>query len=169
MILVVGSTGAGKTTYSKKLAPEISAVTYSIDDWMKALYWQDMPSNPDNSWFVENGPWYSSRINRCEGLILQNTLDRAQFDQNTILDLGFSTKEHRAKFVRELKIREVKVEIHYLNTSADIRWQRVQKRNSDKGDTFVMTVDRSMFDYIESIFEEPTDKEGVRILLVPSS
>lgn len=162
--LIVGSTGAGKTTYSKKLSAEKSAAVFSIDNFMKDLYWQDMPRNPDNSWFVENGPWYMERINRCEALILKMTVDRLQRSENTILDLGFSTDEHRMKFISELKKSAAEIEVHFLDYSAEVRWQRVLKRNSEKGETFAMTVDRNMFDYMESIFETPTAKEGVRII-----
>jgi adenylate kinase family enzyme len=48
IILIVGSTGAGKTTYARKLAEQIQAVVYSIDDWMKGLYWQDMPAKANS-------------------------------------------------------------------------------------------------------------------------
>ncbi len=102
IILIVGSTGAGKTTYAKKLANQITAAVYSIDDWMKALYWQDMPERPDHQWFVENSKWYTDRISHCEDLILKSSIERAQRHENTILDLGFSTAVHRIKFIHAL-------------------------------------------------------------------
>lgn len=39
----------------------------------------------------------------------------------------------------------------------------MQKRNTEKGSTFAMTVDRGMFDYMELIFEIPDSSEGVPI------
>src|SRR5689334_16988583 len=41
--LICGSTGAGKTTYARRLADEIGAVVFSIDEWMAALFWMDAP------------------------------------------------------------------------------------------------------------------------------
>lgn len=35
--LVAGSTGAGKTTYARKLCAEIGALHFSIDQWMATL------------------------------------------------------------------------------------------------------------------------------------
>lgn len=163
VILIVGSTGAGKTTYAKELATKISAEVFSIDDWMRSLYWQDMPHNPDNQWFIENSNWYTDRIARCEDLILKMALYRARRNEKTILDLGFSTSEHRKRFISAFTDHGVTVEVHFLDVPIETRWARVQKRNHEKGDTFAMYVDREMFDYIESIFELPVQAEGALI------
>jgi predicted kinase len=45
--LISGSTGAGKTTYSRKLAKERHALVFSIDEWMKTLFWMDAPQGGD--------------------------------------------------------------------------------------------------------------------------
>jgi len=164
--IIAGSTGAGKTTYAKEFAKESLSAVYSIDDWMKALYWQDMPENPSNQWFIENNKWYTDRISRCEDLIFKNTLDRSSRDENTILDLGFSISEHRKKFIDLFLSHGVSIETHYVDVPADVRWKRVQKRNEEKGQTFAMTVDRQMFDFIESIFETPGPSEGAKIKII---
>lgn len=169
LVLIVGSTGAGKTTYANELANKIRAAVFSIDDWMKALYWQDMPSEPDNQWFIENSKWYTDRISRCENLILKLSLERADRGENTILDLGFSTADHRKKFIEIFLGKSISVETHFLDVPVDLRWKRVQLRNTEKGKTFVMTVDRQMFDFIESIFEIPQLVEGAEIKIVPST
>lgn len=161
--LIVGSTGAGKTTYAKTLAREIQAAVFSIDEWMRSLYWQDMPAHPDNQWFIENSKWYTDRISRCEDLIAQQSLDRALRKESTILDLGFSTAVHRKRCIDLFLSRRVRVETHFLDVPADVRWSRVQQRNANKGETFAMSVDRQMFDYIESIFEPPEAIEGAEI------
>lgn len=169
IVLVVGSTGAGKTTYSRGLSHELRAELFSIDDWMKSMFWQEMPSMPDYQWFVTNGAWYAERIQRCENLIFQLTVNRAVRGENSILDLGFSSREHRQKFIDLFRSKGVSVEMHFLDVPADERWNRVQKRNEGTGETFVMAVDRQMFDFVESIFEAPTAAEGVDLVLVPGS
>lgn len=166
VVLVVGSTGAGKTTYSSKLERELPGVVYSIDNWMKELYWQDMPKNPNNSWFQENGAWYMERISRCESLITKNVLDRAKLQQKSILDLGFTTAEHRIRFIKKFQENGIEVSSHFLDIDEEVRWQRVQQRNTQQGETFVMNVDRQMFDYIETIFEPPSRSEGASVILV---
>ena len=54
IVLVAGSTGAGKTTYARKLAYARKALVYSIDNWVQTLYGADMPKNPSPEWFFEN-------------------------------------------------------------------------------------------------------------------
>ena len=165
--LIVGSTGAGKTTYARRLAEETSAVVYSIDNWMKALYWQDMPEHPDIEWFQSNHTWYTDRIARCEDLIKDLSYRRARLHQPSLLDLGFSTAKHRQGFIDFYKGHGIAVDIHFLNPDPKIRWERVQKRNRNRGETFVMEVDSSMFDYMESIFQPPSSEDGVAITLIP--
>jgi predicted kinase len=162
----VGSTGAGKTTYSRKLASEISAVVYSIDNWMKAMFGADMPSEPQPSWFHENHEWYVERIARCEEMILELVKSRALLSQPSILDLGFSTKEHRKKFIDRLSSEGIAVRIQFLDVDAEERKQRVEKRNQEKGETFMMTVDDSLFDFMENLFEAPSEEEGVPVQVV---
>lgn len=166
VILIVGSTGAGKTTYANALAKKINAAIFSIDGWMKALYWQDMPVHPDNQWFIENNKWYTDRISRCEDLITKASLDRASRNENTILDLGFSAADHRRRFIDLFLNHEVHIETHFLDVPIDLRWDRVQRRNAEKGETFTMSVDKQMFDYIESIFEPPQEAEGAALKVI---
>jgi len=161
--LIVGSTGAGKTTFARKLSKSVSAVVFSIDDWMKALYWQDMPSNPDMAWFSENQKWYVDRIARCEAMIWRQVQALTQSQSTCILDLGFSTREHRARFIALAAQEGLEVEIHYLDVSPSLRWQRVLERQKLQTDTYVMDVDQGMFDYMESIFEEPVAGEANRL------
>lgn len=167
--LVVGSTGAGKTTYARELAKRLPAVVYSIDEWMRDLYWQEMPSQPDMAWFEANQKWYLERIDRCEQRILQESLQRAQIGQKSILDLGFSTREHRVRFIKAFQSFGIKVEQHFLNIDPVLRWQRVQERNNEKGSTFVMHVDQGMFDFMEGLFEPPSDAEGATVVVLDES
>lgn len=159
VILVVGLTGAGKTTYCQNLSLEKKALIYSIDKWMKALYWQDMPLDPDMQWFAENSEWYTSRINRCEELMKKEMVNLKGLGISLILDLGFTARAHRLEYLKLAVSLGFKAELHFLDISSDERWKRVLKRNSEKGETFSMTVTREMFDYIEQIFEPISEEE----------
>ncbi|MBC85979.1 MAG: Zeta toxin [Bdellovibrionaceae bacterium] len=163
IILIAGSTGAGKSTYANQLAHDLPGLVYSIDQWMRSLYWQDMPKDPDIKWFQENQQWYVERIQRCEEKIRSIAFKSEEIGQNSLLDLGFSTKDHRASFIQPFVKKGYKVETHFLNIDPEIRWDRVQKRNGEKGETFAMNVDRGMFDYMESIFQAPDENEGATL------
>ncbi len=167
--LIVGSTGAGKTTYSRKLAKELPAVVYSIDNWMKSLFGADMPEDPKPEWFHENHEWYVARIKRCEAQIKDLSKNRALIAQQSILDLGFSTKDHRKDFINFFSKENVPVTIHFLDIDKGERKRRVESRNREKGDTYVMEVDDSLFDFMEGIFEPPSDSEGVPVKVLNES
>lgn len=91
---------------------------------------------------------------------------RAKLNQKSILDLGFSTSEHRTRTISELRTFGIEVEVHFVTVPTELRWQRVEKRNQEKSDTYVMNVDRSMFDFMESIFEHPPCEEGATVKLI---
>jgi len=61
------------------------------------------------------------------------------------------------------------VQLHFRDVPAEIRWQRVQNRNTEQAETFQFEVSRDMFDFIESMWEAPSDEEmarfsGIRII-----
>ena len=53
----------------------------------------------------------------------------------------------------------IESEIHFLDIDNEVCWSQVEKRNLEKGTTFVMTVTKDMFEYMKSNFEEPTEQE----------
>ena len=126
---------------------------------MKALYWQDMPSNPDMNWFVQNQKWYTERIARCEKLIQVEVVDLFKAGVDVLLDLGFTSAEHRAKYLALARDNKQGGEINFLDVDPQTRWNRVQSRNKNKGSTYSMEVTREMFDYMENVFEPFTNDE----------
>ena len=159
LILIVGLTGAGKTTYSDQLYLKEKAFTYSIDRLMKSLYWKEIPDNPDMSWFIENQKWYTERISRCEIFIKDEINKCSKIDISCILDLGFTSVYHRMTYINLAKSLSMKPEVHFLDTSLDERLRRIEKRNIVKDKTFSMNVTKEMVEYMESIFEPLSDEE----------
>ena len=56
--LMCGSTGSRKTAYALRLAAELGAVRFLIDEWMSALFWMDSPQPLNPAWSME-------RVERC--------------------------------------------------------------------------------------------------------
>lgn len=75
--LLYGFTGAGKTTFAKQLALEISAIRFTLDEWMVKLYGH----HPNEAEFAN----YHQRVTE---VIWQMTAQLARFDQEVILDSG---------------------------------------------------------------------------------
>ena len=150
--LIVGNTGSGKTTYSKKLQQTTNGIIFSIDKWNKTLFLPDKSEKDSLEWFLE-------RIERSERIILDLIKQLENSDTDSILDLGLAKKSHRQKFIDFAKENEYKATLHYLNVDKQIRLERVMNRNSEKGDTYEFEVTKENFDFMESWFEPPTDEE----------
>lgn len=146
--LICGSTGAGKTTYSKRLAEDLKGVHLSIDEWMVRLFGEDAPETLTPAWFVP-------RTHRCEDQMWAMVVRLASLGVPSILDFGFQRREHRQKYAARAKAAQLSAKLHVLDLDAQERWRRVQARNENQGETYEITITRGMFDYIETIWEPP--------------
>ncbi|MFD1316021.1 AAA family ATPase [Namhaeicola litoreus] len=150
--LIVGNTGSGKTTFANELKRNTKGILFSIDTWNKTLFLADKKPEDGLEWFLE-------RIERAEKMIegLVHQLENTKID--SILDLGFSKFEHREKFRKFAQIYGYRIKIHFLDVPKEIRWERVMKRNKEKGDTFEFEVTKENFEFMETWFEKPSLKE----------
>jgi predicted kinase len=152
VIIITGATGAGKTTYAHDLATRLGGIRFSIDDWMTNLYWMDSPQPIAFEWTME-------RITRCEAQILEQVAALADLGVPSILDLGFTRADHRARFADAAAKIGAAASLHWLDISPEERWHRVQQRNLEKGETFAMSVNRDMFDFMEGQWQAPSEEE----------
>jgi len=150
--LICGSTGAGKTTYARRLAERTGALRFTIDEWMAALFWPDAPEPIRFDWAVE-------RTERCERQMLALCAQVFARGEDAILDLGFFTRRQRARIVAGVSALGARARLHYLPVPAEERWRRVSQRNERGGETFAIAVTRDMFDFCEDLFEAPDAEE----------
>jgi predicted kinase len=161
--LVTGSTGAGKTTFSRELTERAGAVRFSIDEWMTALFWADAYQPLDPAWVMV-------RVERCYAQIWTAALAVAKRGVAVVLDLGLTTRESRVRFADLAREAGLPVQLHFVDVPADERWRRVEVRNEDIGEGAQLrfAITREMFDYVEGLWEAPDDAEmallnGVRV------
>jgi len=154
IILISGLVGAGKSTYARKLEKLENAIRFSIDEWMTTLFKADWPEDLNFNWSIE-------RIYRIEDQIWALVEKLIAIDVSVILDLGLLQKEHRQKFYDRAAQKNINIETHLIEADEKIRWQRVQTRNEDKGETFSLEVTREMFDFCENLYEQPEGSEVV--------
>ena len=62
----------------------------------------------------------------------------------------------------------IEVQLHYLDIPKEIRWQRVQNRNQEKGITFEFEVSENDFNFMETWFEQPTNQELNEAIIISS-
>jgi predicted kinase len=159
--LICGSTGAGKTTYARALSGKLGAMRFSIDEWMVALYGPDVPQPLDWTWIM-------TRARRCEDLIAASALQLAHLGVSSVLDLAFLREVDRSRFAAMARDAGIDSRMHYLDIDPAERWRRVTRRNDHKGETYRLTVTRFMFDFVEKIWQPPSDAElaalnGIRV------
>jgi predicted kinase len=152
--LICGSTGAGKTTYARQLAERIGAVRFSIDEWMTTLFWMDTPNPLQAAWSME-------RVERCYSQIWTVAPQVAAQRVPCVLDLGFTQANSRARFVALAGEAGFSVQLHLLHLPVEERWRRVQARNGKRDDAYQLPFDvtREMFDFVETLWEPPTQEE----------
>ena len=150
--LIVGNTGAGKTTYANSLKKEIKGIVFSIDVWNKTLFLEDKKETDGLTWFLE-------RIERAESLMELLILQLKDIEVPVILDVGLSKLKHREKFRAFAALHNMAVQLHYLNIPKNVRKERVVKRNTEKGTTFEFEVSDDDFEFMETWFELPTESE----------
>lgn len=157
--LIVGNTGAGKTTYANQLKIKNNGILFSIDFWNNTLF---MPDKTE----LSNVDWFLTRIERIETVIENLILQLNNANVEVILDLGLSKFEHREKFRHFAKQQNLAIKLHYLNLSTQKRWENVQKRNTEKGATFEFEVTQQDFDFMETWFETPTANELINAEII---
>lgn len=150
--LICGATGAGKTTYALKLAEDSGAIRFTIDEWMAGLFFPDAPRPLSYQWALE-------RVIRCENQILAVCERLAPAGLDMIFDFGFFTVEQRQRIGGAAQGLGLRPQLHHLPLAAELRWQRVDRRNKEKSSTYEIEVTRGMFDFCEDLFETPTAEE----------
>ena len=152
--LICGSTGAGKATYSRQLSQQLGAVRFSIDEWMTTLFWMDSPRPLEPAWSME-------RVERCLTQIWATTSQVAVGGIPCVLDIGFTQAQSRARFIGLADQAGLSVQLHFIDVSPTERWRRVQKRNDERDGTYNLPFDvtREMFNFVETLWEPPTEHE----------
>jgi predicted kinase len=151
---LVGSTGAGKTTYALRFCNDTGALRFSIDEWMTALFWMDTPQPLQPAWSME-------RVERCSTQIWQVAVQVAKAGVPCMLELGFASRANRRKYAELAAEERLSVMLHVLDVSIEERWRRVQLRNheSTAQQQLSFAVTREMFDFTETFWEPPTSEE----------
>ena len=101
------------------------------------------------------------RVERCNMQIWDTAARIAGRNVPCVFDLGFSQRESRQRVVQLARDAGFATRLHFLDVPAEERWRRVQMRNSEKGNTYQLGFDvtREMFDFVEGMWEPPSDEE----------
>jgi predicted kinase len=150
--LIEGPIGAGKSTFATALASRTEGVHIALDEWFANLFSPDRPAGDFVSWYIE-------RKERLIALIWRHSQRLLSSGKDVILELGLIQHGPRIEFCREIQGNGHALIIHVLNAPTDVRRERVQRRNTEKGATFSMVVPDHVFDLASSLWEAPDEIE----------
>jgi predicted kinase len=156
--LISGPVGSGKTSYSRKLASEHTAVVFSIDEWMQNLFGGDLPEQAEMAQVAF--AWFSERVDRCESQVWSVAKQLLSQGQSVILDFGFIRKARRDKARGTASGFGFRTLLHVVDADLETRRTRVSLRNSSQGNTYAFTVTPTMFAFAEKMYEAPDEAES---------
>jgi len=147
-----GKIGSGKSTLARKVAKETDAILISEDEWLGALYGDEMSSVAD---YVR----FSSRLRDIMGPHVVMLLKAG----NTVaLDFPANTTEIRGWMRGLIETAGVAHQLHVLDIADDICLARLRARNENGDHPFAPT--DAQFYRISAHITLPSEQEGFIIL-----
>jgi len=150
--LIEGPVGAGKSTFSAALALRTDGIHIALDEFFAKLFSPDRPESD----FV---PWYIERKERLLDLIWSHSRRILASGTDVILELGLIQRRDRMLFCQQVQVEGFNLAVYVLEAPRDVRFDRIQRRNMEKGSTFSMVVPEHIFELASDLWEPPDDVE----------
>lgn len=160
LYFMIGKMGAGKSTYSLKLAAETGAILISEDDWLNALYPDEIKNFDD---FLVRHRKLLNLLGPHVKSILEGTSKKT--GTSVILDFPANTVESRQWFLSLAHAVNAPHTAVYIEASNERCIEQVAKRalvqperaKFDTPETFAM---------VNKFFEHPMESEGLNVRLI---
>lgn len=150
--LIHGFTGAGKTTFARRLERELRAVRFSPDEWMVTLYGADPPAED-----------FQEFLARVTQVIWDLAVRMLQLGLDVVLDFGFWSRASRDDARAKAQAISVPWKLYSLECSEEVMRRRVLKRTENLP-VGALVIDEAAFELFKSRFEAlGSDEEHVRI------
>lgn len=155
LIFFSGKMGAGKSTYAKQLASELKAILLSEDEWLTALY----PNEIQN---FDDYILYSARL---KPLLKSHVRSLLYSGVSVVMDFPGNTRKQRAWFKELFDDSQAPHKLIYLQTDDSLCLQRLEKRRLESPERANFDTE-AVFRQVTRYFEAPTDDEGFNIDIV---
>lgn len=147
-----GKMGSGKSTHSLQLAKEIKAVHISEDEWLTALY-------PDQITNFEEYLKFASRIKPLLSKHIQQILTSGT---DVVLDFPANTYQQREWFKQLFNNAEAKHQLIHIDADDEVCLQQIKHRRIEQPARARFDTE-SMFHHVTQYFEAPQPQEGFTI------
>jgi predicted kinase len=147
-----GLVAGGKTTLARRLAEELPALRFSRDEWMIRLHGLSY-----------DDPRYVERLGPCTELIWDVAVEALRLGVNVILDWNHWSRRRRADAFGRARTTGFDVVVHFLDVPVATAIRRARHRLvTSPADAH--RIDETAVRHSATIFERPTDDEGLRIV-----
>lgn len=150
--LVEGPVGAGKSTHVASLQLLHAAPALILDAWFVRLFSPDRPAEGLM-------PWYVERKERCFTQIWTTARDILDRGHDVVLELGLVERASRERFYAMVDEAGYDMTVYLLDAPREVRRERVQRRNREKGPTFAMEVPEAFFEMASDHWQPMDDVE----------
>ena len=153
-----GKMAAGKSTLAKSilagiLAEQKNAVLLSEDEWLTALYPDEISSIPD---YLK----YSARLKNILFPHIQSLLVSGV---SVVLDFPANTQQQRSWFRSLFEQSGSAHQLHYVDKSDEVCKFQLKQRNQESPEATAFTTDEA-FELITQYFQAPLDDEGFNLI-----
>jgi len=155
LIFFSGKMGAGKTTYAKKISNESQTIYLSEDEILSSFY----PNEINN---IEDYVIYSKRIKPFVTNLVKKLTEN---DLSVIMDFPGNTIQQREWFKMLIETCQVDGKLIYLKVADEICIHQIKKRRQEEPERHQFD-NEEMFHKITKYFQEPSDKEGLRLEII---
>ena len=146
--IICGFIGAGKTTFSKKLAQETGAMHITKDEWMVKIFGNRAPTMEDFSTWDEN----------VSALARDFAFKLVECGIDVILDEGYWTRLHRDEIKKRVEKAGAREVMYYVSTPLEEMKKRVINRSKNPGkESF--EISEEMFDRYVKSWQPPEEDE----------
>ncbi len=153
-----GKMGAGKSTKSKSLAAENSAILISEDDWLSAHYPGQIQTFDD---YIK----YSILIKPFVKRHVQNLL---KLGVNVVMDFPANTVKQRAWFTALCHEANCEHQLWYLDLSDEQCLSQIAKRRIEQPERAHFDTE-AVFHQVTQYFEPPTECEDLNLMRVTAN
>jgi len=150
--LVCGKIASGKSTLSARLATVPGTVLISEDQWLAALYADEMQSVAD----------YVRCSSKLKDAIKPHLISLLTAGISVVLDFPANTQANREWMMSIINESGANNCLHYLRVSDEICKSRLQARNAAGSHDFSATDEQ--FELITRYFNQPRADEGFHII-----
>ena len=150
-----GKMGAGKSTYAKKMSNELNAVLLSEDDWLSAIYPEEIKNFDD---YIK----YSSRL---KPLLKEHVRRILNSGVSVVMDFPGNTEKQRAWIKNIFSDDNIPHKLIYLKAEDRLCLKRLEQRRKSSPQRAQFDTEK-VFHQVTGYFQAPANDEGFNVEII---